>query len=72
MVKDKSTQWPYFFCPQCVKLAPVQFMSSTRFCLRCAYTYDKLEGGRLVLLSRKEARMRRLDVIKDETTGELE
>jgi hypothetical protein len=70
MVKD--TQWPYHYCPDCGKLSPVQYMGKAKFCLKCAYTFDKLEGGRVVFLSPNEARLRKLSVVKDESTGELE
>lgn len=65
-------EWPYYFCPQCGRLAPVQYMGGVRVCLKCNYTFEKEEGGRVVLFSPKEARLRHLEVIKDDTTGELE
>lgn len=65
-------EWPYYFCPQCRKLMPVHYMGGVTFCLKCNYTFEKEEGGRVVLFTPKEARLRCLEVIKDDSTGELE
>lgn len=71
-MKHKNPEfWPYYFCPNCSKLAPVQILSGTKFCIKCSYTFEKDEGGRLVLLDEREARLRRLCVVKDDT-GELD
>lgn len=72
MEQEKPIEWPYYFCSQCSKLSPVQVMGGTKFCLKCTSTLENPEAGKVVLLSQKEARMRKLSVIKDEVTGELE
>jgi len=72
MEQEKPTIWPYVFCSHCLRLSPVQIMSGARFCLKCASTIEDTEGGRVVLLTQKEARMRKLSVVKDDVTGELE
>ena len=64
--------WPYYFCPQCSRLMPVHFMGGVKFCLKCNYTYEVGEGGRVVLFTPREARLRNLAVIKNDSTGELE
>lgn len=72
MTVSNPKEWPYYFCPECDKLMPIQYIGGVKICLRCGYTFEKEEGGRVVLFSTKEARTRHLEVIKDDLTGELE
>src|SRR6266704_2309758 len=40
--KDLEREYPYYFCPQCNRLSPVQILNGSKFCLKCAYSFDSV------------------------------
>ena len=71
MPVKQPKEWPYFFCPNCKKLAPIHVVGGTRFCMKCSYTFEDNEGGRVVLLTKYEAMIRSLNYVVNPHTGEV-
>ena len=63
-VEDRM--WPYVFCSHCNKLAPLTFDKITNKpeCMVCGYMIVPSKGGREVLLTKEEAQLRGLPLVK--------
>lgn len=67
----KEYEAPYYFCGRCKILRPIKVIGGARICLKCGREIGMKEGGKVILLSRKEAVMRGLLTVKDSQSGEL-
>lgn len=61
--RTPTPDWPYYFCPNCRILSPIKADNGNRICLVCSYIFEKEEGGRVVLLTKKEAGLRKLSTV---------
>ena len=58
-------QWPYYFCTKCEHLCPVKETDTGYMeCMVCGLTIVEEHGGRRVLFSTEEARIRGLPVVR--------
>jgi ribosomal protein S27E len=69
MMQDNSIEdkmWPYVFCTNCKCLSPLQLDAITDKpeCMVCGYVIVSSKGGRRVLLTKEEARLRNLPMVK--------
>ena len=56
---EDTIEWPYCFCLRCRVLSPIRYKGDNRTCMKCEYLYERGEG-REVMLSRSEAKVRKL------------
>lgn len=60
MVERPEKEYPYLWCPSCKKLTPFTVINGVKICFKCEYAYEKEEGGRVVLFTPTEAKLRKL------------
>jgi hypothetical protein len=71
MSEDKEKQWPYYFCTKCTKLSPISYKNGNRFCIKCGWVYEHGEGGKLIMFTTREAKVRNLCAMND-NTGQID